>query len=208
MAEAHQETLSAREFKKNRNREILLEAASKALHRHGLKGSTIDVIQRYSGLGRGMINQHFESKDRLLWAVAELNLAEYRANWQNALQTAGPTAQDKLRALCVAEFSEDVLTHEKASIWLAFRSEVSASAEYQDLIASSDREFTDTLRDLCREICETGGHSGTDPDIVARLLAALIEGFWAEFHLAPDAFDRAGTSAICIDVARKYLPSL
>lgn len=200
--------LTAREISKQRNRAALLQAAIRAIHQHGLKGATIDVIQKYSGLGRGMINQHFDTKDRLIWAVAEQLMATYRDQWQTALTQGGRDPAAQLHSLLAAEFSPEVLNPQTAAIWFAFRAEVSADPEYQRLIGQGDAEFSAALTQVCSAIAQHTGHPARDADLAGRVLSALIEGLWTEFHLAPDSFDRTAAHALCLDVAEKYLGDL
>ncbi|MDA7965154.1 TetR family transcriptional regulator C-terminal domain-containing protein [Ruegeria sp.] len=205
MVEIHPKTATARELGKTRNRKLLLHAAAKSIHQHGLRGTTVDVIQRYSGLGRGMINQHFKSKENLLWSVAEQLMSEYRQNWRTCLEKGGTTYEGKLRALCQGEFSETVLTQQTVSIWLAFRSEASASVSYQRLVADGDAEFNEALYNLCRAICEERQLSDVDPRRVSRLMNAVFEGLWLEFHLNPQSFDRQAASDACFHMAQKLM---
>lgn len=208
MVDSSQKPLSAREASKQKNRELLLQATMRAIHHHGLKGATIDVIQQYSGLGRGMINQHFSSKDGLIWTVAERMVNDYKNNWQTALREGGNTAIEKFHAICQSEFSEAVLTPQKAAIWFSFRAEAYASPQYHTLIGSGDSAFGKTVTDLCREICASDPAADPDPEKVGRVLSAFFEGMWTAFHLEPEAFDRDAARDLALDVARKYMPSV
>lgn len=199
---------SLRDLKKQKNRKLLLEATAKALHLHGIKGATIDMIQSYSGLGRGMINQHFESKNNLIWTVAEEMMNEYRANWVAALEKGGETPEEKLRAICKSEFNEAVLTQQKMAIWFTLRAETSSSSEYQKLIGDGDQELLLAVYELCKAICEKDKRADPNPEKIARIVSALFEGFLTEYHLEPEKFDRDEASTLCIDVISRYLPSV
>ncbi len=199
---------TARDFQKAKNRELLLAAAKKAICLHGIKGTTVDVVQNYSGLGRGMINQHFGSKSDLIWAVAEALMAQYQQVWQENFSNDTLSASEKLIAICNGEFTESILSKQSVSIWFAFRSESSTSAKYHDLIGSGDRAFTNALYEVCKEICAQAGQADGVAQNAARALSAVMEGLWTEFHLDPENFDRDEARALCIDIARKYMPTL
>lgn len=62
---------------------MLLEATGSVILKHRVSGATISRIQEVSGLSRGKINLHFQSKDNQTRELARHMTREYNAAWQS-----------------------------------------------------------------------------------------------------------------------------
>ena len=81
----------------------LIAATMRVLSRKGYAQTTLSDVAAEAGVSHGLVNFHFESKEKLLSATLLFMAEEYRQNWQKALAAAGPRAADRLAALMAAE---------------------------------------------------------------------------------------------------------
>jgi AcrR family transcriptional regulator len=61
-----------------------------------------------AGLSRGIVNFHFESKEKLLVATLQYMADEYAAHWRAALQKAGDDPANQLGVLVAADFDRSI----------------------------------------------------------------------------------------------------
>lgn len=91
-------------------RKNILECAKRLFSKRGYERTSLSDIAKYSGVSRGAIYWHFESKEDLL-----INLVEYVDNNTECVryfyESASPTEQDplsKLKAFVLSIFSEEL----------------------------------------------------------------------------------------------------
>jgi AcrR family transcriptional regulator len=202
MAEAQ----TTRELTKERHRRALIEATADAIAEHGLAAVSISRILEKAGLSRGMVNLHFSSKTNLLLAVAQQFSEDYTHHWSAAMDGAGERPEAKLRAIIDADFDPVVLNRRTMAVWFAFRGEAHSSPEYMPFIDSRDARMQQTITSICRELRDAGGDTGTDPQIAALSIIALLEGLWTDYYLHPDRFDRDTARAVVLHTARAFFP--
>lgn len=200
------EVTPAREAGKSKNRRHLLDSAANAICKFGFRGATIGAIQQESGLSRGMINLHFQTKENLLLAVAEDLARHYQSHWERAVTDTGMSAAERLRRIIQVDLSPEVLNERHVAIWFAFRSEVRSNPAYHQFIASRDAGFRDTIIEICQTLIDEGGYEDADAILAANSFVALLEGMWTDFHLHSDRFDREKARRACIYVAKSFFP--
>jgi TetR/AcrR family transcriptional repressor of bet genes len=176
------ETGTRRRETREARREQLMDATLATLARRGLAQTTLADVADAAGLSRGIVNFHFDSKERLLLDTLTRLSAEYEAAWREAMEAAGPSAAAGLRALVAADFSERVCSPEKVAAWFAFFAEAAARPDYRDLCWARDDGLLDAFRTLCRALEAEGGY-GHDPQATAMALYAMQEGLWLRLML-------------------------
>ena len=92
------------------------------------------------------------------------------------------------------------------AVWFAFRGEAHSSPEFMPFIDSRDAKMQRTITSICRELCKRGANPGTDPQIAALSIIALLEGLWTDYYLHPDRFDRDTARAVVLHTARAFFP--
>jgi TetR/AcrR family transcriptional repressor of bet genes len=200
------EAKSAREQTKARHRRALIEATADAIAEHGLAAVSVSRILEKAGLSRGMVNLHFSSKNNLLLSVAEQFSEDYTRHWIVAMEGAGIRPEAQLRAIIDADFDPVVLNRRTMAVWFAFRGEAHSSPEFMPFIDSRDAKMQRTITSICRELCKRGANPGTDPQIAALSIIALLEGLWTDYYLHPDRFDRDTARAVVLHTARAFFP--
>src|SRR6476660_2776916 len=67
----------------------LSEATIDSLAKRGYAETTMADVADGAGLSRGIVNVHFESKEKLLVATLQYMADEYAVHWRNSLRKAG-----------------------------------------------------------------------------------------------------------------------
>jgi len=163
----------------------LIQATMRSIASHSLSDTTVSTVSGEAGLSRGIINLHFESKEKLLLETLNHVVDEYKTLWENALRKAGDSSAERLAALVHVDFHRSVCDRDKLSVWFAFWSETKSRPTYRKLCADRDREYDAMLLKLCTEITKEGNYTGIDPEMAARGLAALTEGLWLDMLVNP-----------------------
>jgi len=169
-----------RKASKEQRRQQLIDATISAIARKGYAALTLADVARAAGLSGGIVNFHFESKEKLLVATLRQLAEEYRRNWQTALKETGPSPAARLAALATADFNDVVCTPVKLAAWSAFWAEAQNRPTYMEHCGANDAEFHTTVRAIVSEIIAEGRYSERDPGRIARAVDALLEGLWLD----------------------------
>ncbi len=190
---------------KEARREQLMDATLAVLARRGLAQTTLADVADEAGLSRGIVNFHFESKERLLLATLTRLSAEYDATWRAGLAAAGPEPAQQLRALLVADLSETLCTPEKLAAWFAFFAESGARADYRDLCWARDDALLDAFTALCAALDRDGAY-GYDARRTAMAIYAMEEGLWLRLMLGNAEFTRCEALEIALGMLGTLFP--
>ena len=178
-----------REAIKAWHRQKIIDATIDVITTRGIAGTTIARVVELADVSMGLVNVHFKSKDMLLFEVLRQMADEYKAHWRTRLEQAPARTAERLATMVVADFDPAVLNLKILGVWFAFRAQVRARPEYLALVGTREAEQIRITVDLFRQLNADSGLSH-DPRVQARLLSALVEGFWTEFYLYPRDFDR------------------
>jgi TetR/AcrR family transcriptional repressor of bet genes len=178
-------------------REQLILATIRSIARHGLPDTTMATVAKEAGLSQGIINLHFQSKERLLLETLKFVVDEYRASWEKALAQEHDTAGEELAALVGVDFEAALVDRDKLAVWFAFWSETKSRPTYRKLCAERDRDYEEHIRQLCVEITKEGGYA-VDADAVAAGLSAMGEGLWLDLLLSPRRISRDDARRLCM----------
>ena len=171
-------------------REQLIDATIRSIARHGLAYTTIATVARAAGLSQGIVNLHFRSKERLLAETLRFLADEYRNACARAAPAAGQSPVSGLTAMVELDFSPEICDRDKLAVWFAFWGERKFRPTYRRLCAARDQSYDDMVRMMCRELIESGGYSGLDPELVADGLSALTDGLWLDLLVRPGTMGR------------------
>ena len=162
---------------KETRRQQLIEATIGSLAKRGYAETTMADISDGAGMSRGIVNFHFESKDRLLTATLQFLSDEYSAHWRAALDKAGDNPADQLFALVSCDFDRAICNRRKLAAWCAFWGEAKSRPTYQALCAARDEDYQHLFERLCGALIDNADY-GHDRDSTALALLALLEGLW------------------------------
>jgi AcrR family transcriptional regulator len=166
-----------RKASKDVRRQQLIDATIQVLAQRGYASLTVADVAKAAGLSVGIINFHFESKEKLLAASLAYLADEYARNWKAAMAAAAPRAADQLEAVLMADFDDQVFTPTKLAAWIGFWGETQGRPTYQEYCAAYDAEHAEALRQLCAQIITEASY-GYEPVAITRGLEAMGEGLW------------------------------
>ena len=187
-----------RKASKETRRLQLIEATIDSLARRGYSETTMADVADGAGLSRGIVNFHFESKDKLLVATLQHMSEEYAAHWRGALERAGDDPARRLWAVVAADFDRAVCSRRKLAAWCAFWGEAKSRPTYQALCGSRDIAYQNVMIELCAAL-ETEGGYGFDPERIALGLSAMLEGLWLRLMMGGDDINRVKAHEAAIE---------
>jgi len=163
----------------------LIEATIDSLAKRGYSETTMADVADGAGLSRGIVNFHFESKEKLLVATLQHMYDEYSAHWRHALQKAGDDPARQLQALVAADFDRSICNKRKLAAWCAFWGEAKSRPTYQALSSSRDAVYQNIFIDLCAKLKQNGGYA-YEPHVMALALSAMTEGLWLRLMMGTE----------------------
>jgi AcrR family transcriptional regulator len=178
-----------RKASKETRRQQLIEATIDSLARRGYSETTMADVADGAGLSRGIVNFHFESKEKLLVATLQYMADEYSQHWRAALQKAGNDPARQLRALVAADFDRAICNKRKLAAWCAFWGEAKSRPTYQSLCGARDEAYQQVFIDLCTALKKDGGYT-YDPQSTALALSATLEGLWLRLMMGTENVTR------------------
>lgn len=171
MAEVRQGT--GRKASKVMRQRQLIEATIDSLALRGYAETTLAHVAEGAGLSTGIVNFHFESKEKLFVATLTQMADEYATHWQAARDKAGPGAAQRLWAIVQADFDPKLATRRKLAAWCAFWGEAKSRPTYQALCGARDDAYQREIEGLLAAIAGEGRAK-----VLAEGLCALLEGLW------------------------------
>ena len=204
---AARENLSRRTASKEARRLQLIQATIRSIVKHGLADTTIASVAHEAQLSQGIVNLHFQSKDRLLVETLQFVTDEYKETWEKALDHAGPSSAERLYALLGVDYDRSVFDRDKIAVWFAFWSETKSRPTYRKLCAERDRGYDTILTQLVAEVIEDGNYGSLDPDLVANGLAAMAEGLWLDLLVNPKEMNRERAHTILRNYLSRLFPN-
>lgn len=193
---AAQESASKRFASKEARRTQLIQATIRSIAKHGLTDTTIASVAHEAKLSQGIVNLHFQSKERLLIETLQFVTDEYKDAWEKALGHAGPGPAERLYALLGVDYDKAVFDRNKIAVWFAFWSETKSRPTYRKLCAERDRGYDTILTELVAQVIEDGNYESLDAGLAANGLAAMAEGLWLDVLVNPREMNRERAHSI------------
>jgi TetR/AcrR family transcriptional repressor of bet genes len=183
---------------KEERQEQLIQATIRSVASRGLSDTTMATVSSEAGLSQGIINLHFQSKDRLLVETLRYIADEYRQSWQKALDGAGGSPVQQLAALVMVDFRLPVCDRNKLAVWFAFWGESKSRPTYRQICAERDRAYRKEMVQVCQALIGAGGYRDLDADTVAAGLSAMTSGLWLDMLTNPRSMSRGDARQICM----------
>ena len=197
--------VAPRKLSREARKSQLIGATIETLAARGYARTTLTEVARTAGLSHGLVNFHFETKEKLLSETLQVLAEEYQLNWQAALQGAGPLPAAQLDALLRADFSPQICTPAKLSAWCSFWGEAQSRPLYQDRCGSNDAHYNRTMEEICAGLIKEGGYPH-DPVRTARVLRVATEGVWLDLMTMSAPYARAEALATVFVCAAAFFP--
>ncbi len=194
-----------RKLSRDARRVQLMEATLEVMAQRGYARTTLTEVANQAGLSHGLVNFHFQTKEKLLTETLLYLAEEYRQNWLTALQAAGPSPAERLDALIRADFNPDICTPAKLSAWCSFWGEAQSRPMYQECCGSNDQIYNDQMAAICDQLLKEAGTSG-NPARTARVLRVTTEGVWLDMMTMNSPYERAEALATVYCCAQALFP--
>ena len=194
----------SRKASKETRQQQLIEATIDSLAKRGYSDTTLANVADGAGLSRGIVNFHFESKEKLLIATLQFMSDEYAGHWNTAFEKAGPRAADKIWALVNADFDRRICTKRKLAAWCAFWGEAKSRPTYQALCGASDLNYQQHFNELCAELKAEGGYA-YDAEPMALGICSMMEGLWFRLMMN-DGLTRERALAAALEYVAAVFP--
>lgn len=191
-----------RKLSRDARRVQLMDATIEVLAARGYARTTLTEVANQAGLSHGLVNFHFQTKEKLLTETLLYLAEEYRQNWLAALDAAGPSPAERLDALFRADFNEGICTPAKLSAWCSFWGEAQSRPIYQERCGSNDQIYNDQMEGICAELLENPHRAPR----VARVLRVTTEGVWLDMMTMNTPYDRAEALATVHCCASSFFP--
>jgi TetR/AcrR family transcriptional repressor of bet genes len=208
----HKAASRKRTASKEERQEQLIQATIRSVAGRGLSDTTMATVSSEAGLSQGIINLHFQSKDRLLIETLRYIADEYRQTWKKALAGAGGSPAQQLAALVAVDFRLPVCDRNKLAVWFAFWGESKSRPTYRQICAERDRAYRNEMVQVCEALIEDGGYRDLDAETVAAGLSAMTSGLWLDMLTNPRSMSRQDGREICMQFVattfdRHYTPA-
>ncbi len=184
----------------------LIKATIRSIAKHGLSTTTMATVSKEAKLSQGIINLHFQSKDRLLVETLRYVADEYKAVWEKALVDSGDSTKEKIEALVGVDFEKSVCQRNKLAVWFAFWGETKSRPTYREICRKRDQEYLQVMIDLCRQLIEEGSYQKLDAESVANALLAMTEGLWLDLLMSPDYMTPEQACDVCMHYLQTVFP--
>lgn len=194
-----------RKLPRDARRAQLIEATIAVLAVRGYARTTLSEVARQAGLSHGLVNFHFETKEKLLAETLLVLAEEYRENWTGALAAAGENPAAQLDALLRADFTDGICTPERLAAWCSFWGEAQSRPLYQERCGSNDEHYNRTMEKIVARLMAEGGYRG-DPARVARVLRVTVEGTWLDLMTINQPYSREEALASVMVCAAAFFP--
>ncbi len=198
---------TGRTASKEVRRQQLIDATIESIASNGLSQTTMATITKRANLSQGLVNFHFESKERLLVETIGHLAEEHHALWRKLYAESGSSAQEKLSALVEADFHPSICNRKRLSVWFAFYGEQKYRTAYRESCADIDADRLSELEHLCTEIKSEGGYGDVDARMFAQTLEAFSDGLWLNILLYPQAFSRQRGRDECFAYLSSVFPN-
>ena len=190
---------------RDRRRQALIKATIAVIARHGVSGTTVSRVARKAGVSLGLMNFHFDSKERLFRETFGHLSEEYEQVWQQNMRAAAADPLARLKMMIETNFDRRIFTPEKLSVWFTFWSDAQLRGRYRAAATRVERRYIRAIEAEIASLLGRERRAGPSAADIARPLMAMIDGFWLQSLLYPRGFARREAIATCRDFVENRL---
>ncbi len=171
---------------KQERKQQLIDATITSIAKYGITGTTMTTVTGFAGLSLGLVNFHFESKQKLFEETLMYLSLEHQEIWQRALDGKDLSTEDSILAIVDAHYHPKVSSRKKLAVWYAFFGDSGNRASYRRLVDSVDDARYDRLLALITDLKASGDFPHVNPDDVTTTLEALFDGLCLTILMYPN----------------------
>ncbi len=177
----------------------ILDAAIRCFADKGYSGTSVDDIATLTGLSKGAIYHHFNSKRGILLALFEGWSADLLARWRTIGEQSDPLEALGRDTQEVLNLVEDIVPLSRAG--LEFCSQATRDDDLRQRMAAGYADSRRYLTGLIEEARQQGLVRDISAQPMATVLIAIFEGLFLLKAIDPEGVDieaawREGTSAL------------
>jgi TetR/AcrR family transcriptional repressor of bet genes len=143
-----------------------------------------DVTQQ-AGLSMGIVNLHFETKEKLLIETLRFISTEYTSGLTKIFNNEKLSTEEKITSHVSFDFSRKITDRNKLAVWFAFWGETKSRPTYLSICADYINEIATNLTKLFAELKDEGNYTSIDPELVCVCYTALSDGLWLDLLVTP-----------------------
>ena len=166
-------------------RNQLIMATIKCIARKGLSAVTMADITTEAGLSLGIVNLHFQSKERLLVETLRHISDEYRSGLDKIFHDPKKTTAEKITVHIQYDFSRKIVDRNKLAVWFAFWGETKSRPTYLSICADYIADIANNLTQLFAQLKSEGNYDNVDPELTCICYTALADGLWLDLLVTP-----------------------
>jgi AcrR family transcriptional regulator len=176
----------SRAEQRERNRELLLDAAEAVFSERGYRVATVDDVAAAAGLTKGAVYSHFASKQELFAAAVERRYRERADAFVTAMSGEDPLADRT--ALAALDFAGSVGDGaDWALLFLEAWAEMLRTPGFGDDLRRIDAEMRATIAGVVRRtLGDQGVELDLPPETVAEMMIATAHGFGVQHRMDPE----------------------
>lgn len=191
---------------KEERKQQLIDATIKSIAQYGLSGTTMTTVTSIAGLSIGLVNFHFESKQKLFEETLLYLALEHQEAWKSLLEKGGLSIEESILAIVDSHFDPKVSSREREAAWFAFLGDSKSRAAYRRIVEDIDDALCDRLEALITELVANGDFPHVVPKDVTTALEALLDGLSLTRLLYPTDASRADARRLARDYLKAMFP--
>jgi len=196
-----------RSLSKQARRKQLIEATIKCIADKGLSGTTMADVTQLAGLSLGIVNLHFQSKEKLLIETLSYISDEYTNGLNKIFNDEKLNTEQKILAHINFDFSRKIIDRNKLAVWFAFWGETKSRPTYLSICASYINEIANNLTTLFALLKQDGDYTEVDPELVCTCYTALSDGLWLDLLITPKGLKPAQAQAVAMHYLATQFPN-
>ena len=183
---------------RDRRRQALIKATIAVIARHGASGTTVERVARKAGVSVGLMNFHFDSKERLFRETFRQLSEEYEDVWQQNLRAAGSGPRARLERMVESNFDKRIFTRDKLAVWFTFWSDAQLRDRYRAAATRIERHYIQAIEKEIETLLAAERRGSRSAATILQPLMAMIDGFWLQALLYPRGFMREDAIRVCL----------
>jgi TetR/AcrR family transcriptional repressor of bet genes len=196
-----------RSLSKQARRKQLIEATIKCIADKGLSGTTMADVTQIAGLSLGIVNLHFQSKEKLLIETLSFISDEYTSGLNKIFNNESLNTEQKILAHINFDFSRKIIDRNKLAVWFAFWGETKSRPTYLSICASYIMEIANNLTNLFALLKQQGDYTEVDPELVCTCYTALSDGLWLDLLITPKGLKPAQAQSVAMHYLATQFPN-
>jgi AcrR family transcriptional regulator len=180
-------------------RQALIDAAARALAKHGAGGVSVRTIAAEAEVSPGLVTHHFEGVEPLIAATYRQVSQQVGAALTGAVEAAGDDPRARLHAYVAGNFLPPVMDENLLATWLGLL----GLTKSMPLVAVAHAETYAAFRRAIEALLVGCGRKG-DRRLEAVAITALVDGLWLELCLDRSVF----TPEEAMALARRWIDAL